>query len=203
MSEDRNSENIFKRIFRENWTKFKQLLPSYDSAQYNEPVSKMLNCGSEGCGYATYLCMNCGKDERRICFTCKGGYFCLSCAKKYVDEFVARVRSQPHPGIRYRHVMLTIPEQLRLLFFKFRHSDELLSEFMRCGHICLEDVLKTLKRKSLKVGAVIVVQTYGRSGGYNPHLHIIMTSGGVNEELGNCRIAHYIGRKPGNFSELN
>ena len=57
-----------------------------------------------------------------------------------------------------------------------------LTEFMRCGYECLEDTVSTLRRQSLKIGVIIVVQTHGRSGRYNPHLHIIMTDGGVNEE---------------------
>ncbi|PXF58408.1 MAG: hypothetical protein C4B58_06795 [Deltaproteobacteria bacterium] len=32
---------------------------------------------------------------------------------------------------------------------------------------------------------IVVVQTHGRSGHYNPHLHIIMTSGGVDTEKEN------------------
>jgi hypothetical protein len=34
----------------------------------------------------------------------------------------------------------------------------------------------------LKIGSIVVVQTHGRSGHYNPHLHIIKTSGGVSTE---------------------
>ena len=54
---------------------------------------------------------------------------------------------------------------------------------MRCGYECLEDVVGTVLRRKLKIGTIVVVQTHGRSGHYNPHLHIIMTSGGINEDL--------------------
>ena len=53
---------------------------------------------------------------------------------------------------------------------------------MRCGYECLEDVVSTVLRRRLKIGTIVVVQTHGRSGHYNPHLHIIMTSGGINED---------------------
>ena len=87
-----------------------------------------------------------------------------------------------HPGVIYRHIVLTLPEQLRPVFFRERHNGHLLSAFMRCGYDCLEDVVSTVKRKDLKIGCIVVVQTHGRSGRYNPHLHIIMTSGGVQIE---------------------
>jgi plasmid rolling circle replication initiator protein Rep len=45
-------------------------------------------------------------------------------------------------------------------------------------------VVGTAVRQKVKIGAIVVVQTHGRSGHYNPHLHVIMTSGGINEKTG-------------------
>ncbi|WP_321492345.1 hypothetical protein [uncultured Desulfobacter sp.] len=41
---------------------------------------------------------------------------------------------------------------------------DLLSEFMKCGAECLEDVVGSVKRRSLKIGRIVVVQTHGWSG---------------------------------------
>ena len=176
-------KEIFKAIFKKHWEGFKAEFSRYDNEQYEEPVQKMLGCGEEFSGYSEYLCMNCGGDKKRVPFSCKS-CFCLSCAKKYVDDFVSQVSAMLHPGVIYRHIVLTLPEQLREKFYKERHNGDLLSAFMRCGYECLEDVVSTVKRKSLKIGCIVVVQTHGRSGHYNPHLHIIMTSGGIQEDLG-------------------
>ena len=111
----------------------------------------MLDCGEEWGGYAEYLCPHCGKDKRTVPFSCKSG-FCLSCCKKYVDDFVCTISEMLHPGVIYRHIVLTIPEQLRMTFFDERHAGKLPSTFMRCGYDCLEDVVSTVKRKELKKG---------------------------------------------------
>lgn len=177
----KHDKDIFRSIFKEHWDEFKELHPSYNCDQYEEPVQKMLGCGKESGGYSEHRCLNCGRDIRRVCFTCKS-CFCLSCAKGYVDNFVSQVSEILHPGVIYRHIVLTIPEQLRGIFYGYRHDGFFLTEFMRCGYECLEDTVSTLRRQSLKIGVIIVVQTHGRSGRYNPHLHIIMTDGGVNEE---------------------
>ena len=50
---------------------------------------------------------------------------------------------------------------------------------MKCGYRCLEDVISHVAGTKMKIGCIIVIQTHGRSGRYNPHLHVIMTSGGV------------------------
>jgi hypothetical protein len=120
---------------------------------------------------------------RRIAFTCKSG-FCLSCAKGYTDDFVAQVSCVLQPGVKYRHMVLTVPEQLRIVFYRNRQGGKLLSALMRYGYACLEDVVSRAVRQQVKIGAIVVVQTHGRSGHYNPHLHIIMSSGGINEETG-------------------
>lgn len=143
----------------------------------------MLHCGTEGAGYSQYRCMHCGRDVRCVCFTCKS-CFCLSCSKGYTDDFVAQVSRVLQPGLKYRHMVLTAPEQLRNYFYRDRQEGKLLSAMMRCGHECLEEVVSRAVRQKVKIGSIMVVQTHGRSGRYNPHLHIIMSSGGVNESTG-------------------
>jgi hypothetical protein len=69
-----------------------------------------------------------------------------------------------------------MPEELRDCFYQ---EVELLSDLMKEGIKCLEDTLSTILRRKVSGGYIIVVQTNGRSGSYNPHLHIIMTSGGL------------------------
>lgn len=175
--------DVFKTIFDDHWEDFKKVHRRYDNEQYELPVQKMLGCRDASNGYSEYVCMYCGRDRRKIPFSCKS-CFCLSCAKQYVDNFVSQVSAMLHSGVIYRHIVLTLPEQLRPVFFQERFNKDLLSEFMKCGAECLEDVVGSVKRRALKIGSIVVVQTHGRSGQYNPHLHIIMTSGGISIEQG-------------------
>ena len=174
-------KDIFRKIFEEHWDDFKEHYPAFACDQYEVPVQKMLNCGKESGGYCEYICMECGRDLRRICFSCKS-CFCLSCSKVYADNMVCQISKMLHPGVIYRHAILTVPKHLRSCFFSERHAGNLLSALMRTGYRCLEDVISTVKRAGLKIGVIIVVQTHGRSGSYNPHLHVIMTDGGINTE---------------------
>jgi len=175
--------NIFRQIFVDHWDKLKSRFQSYATLHYEEVVQKMLGCGREEGGYSEYVCTECGRDLKRVAFTCKSS-FCLSCSKVYTDNFVVQVGRVLQPGLVYRHMVLTVPEQLRIHFYRNREKGKLLSELMRYGYLCLEDVVSTGVRQRVKIGAIVVLQTHGRSGHYNPHLHIIMTSGGINEETG-------------------
>jgi hypothetical protein len=46
----------------------------------------------------------------------------------------------------------------------------------------LDDVFRRVSGKNLKGGDIVVIQTHGRNGQYNPHLHIIATSGGWDQQ---------------------
>lgn len=122
----RQDKEVFRQIFIDHWDQFKTLRPSYDNEQYGGPVQKMLGCGKESNGYSEYSCPHCGQDVRRAC---------------------PRIGSRASSGVIYRHATLTVPEQLKEYFYASRHDSHLLSEFMRCGHECLEDVVSTVLRQ--------------------------------------------------------
>jgi hypothetical protein len=169
-------KNTFKQIFYDHWDAFKQTHPRFDCPDYNDTIQKMLDCGDpEKMGFVQYRCCHCG-EIRRIAFTCKS-CFCLSCAKVYTDRWADFIGRRLLPGVTYRHVVLTMPELLRTWFYR---DPKLLSPFMRAGHACLKDILNTCSGVKLDMGNIIVLQTAGRSGHYNPHLHILMTAGGID-----------------------
>jgi len=170
-------KNTFKRIFYDHWDAFKQFRPRFDNPDYNETVNKMLGCGDpDKMGFVQYRCCYCG-EIRRIAFTCKS-CFCLSCAKVYTDRWADFIARRLLPGIIYRHVVLTMPEFLRIWFFR---DPTLLSPLMRAGNACLKDILNTCASVKLDIGNIIILQTTGRSGHYNPHLHILLTGGGLDQ----------------------
>ena len=145
-SQSLRNNDVFKKIFMRHWYDFKQMRPIYDSEQYNTPVTKMLNCRTESGGYSEYICMNCGNDSRRVYFSCKSS-FCLSCSKVYVDRFVSQVSRMLHPGVKYRHVILTIQDQLRLPIYKMRFDINFWNELIKCGYECLESVIMQSRRQ--------------------------------------------------------
>jgi hypothetical protein len=167
--------NKLKEIFLAHWDSFKKKHRRYRDARYDEAVQKMLGCGDWRNGYAKYICSECGGDWKLVPFSCKS-CFCLSCAKVYSDQWAARIEAILFPGVPYRHTVLTIPDELRIYFYR---EARLLSELMKVGIRCLEETLSTVLRRTVSGGYIVVVQTNGRSGSYNPHLHFIMTSGGV------------------------
>jgi hypothetical protein len=168
--------NVFKQIFSEHWDGFTRVHPRYHTPYYDGLVDKMLGCGDPTkMGYIEYRCLRCGEGTHRVAMSCKSS-LCLRCAKVYVDNWVSQVSQMLHEGVIYRHIVLTVPEILRKTFYQL--SKAVLSPFMRCGARCLDDVFSRVRGKPLKGGYIMVIQTHGRNGQYNPHLHCIATSGG-------------------------
>jgi hypothetical protein len=168
--------NVFKQIFAEHWDGFTRLYPRYATPYYASLVEQMLGCGNpEKMGDIEYRCLHCGHGQHCVAMSCKSS-LCLRCAKVYVDNWVSQVSKMLHEGVIYRHIVLTVPELLRQTFYQ--QPKAVLSPFMRCGVKCLDDVFSRVSGRVLQGGYIVVIQTHGRNGQYNPHLHIIATSGG-------------------------
>jgi hypothetical protein len=53
---------------------------------------------------------------------------------------------------------------------------------MQAAHTAMDALVAQLKRQTVKLGYIVVLQTAGRSASYNPHLHVIMTDGGLRTD---------------------
>ncbi len=53
---------------------------------------------------------------------------------------------------------------------------------MKCGVAMRSDALSWFTKVKLEAGYVVVLETAGRAGHWNPHLPILMTSGGVTPQ---------------------
>jgi len=176
MTQPEQAKNVFKQIFTDGWPAFLRRHPRYVAV--DDVVQKMLGCGDPAKGHALYLCPEC-LERHVVAFSCKS-QFCLSCARVYGQTWVETVQEMLHPGVKYRHLILTVPEALRTLIYQ--HAVPLLEGLMRAARTAMDDVVRQAKRHTIVLGYIVVLQTAGRSATYNPHLHVLMTDGGLRED---------------------
>ena len=180
MAQPSEDWNVCKQIFVDHWDGFKHVSPRYATRYDDGLVDKMLGGGNpDQMGSIAYRCEPCGQGTHVVSMSCKSS-LCLRCAKVSVAHWVAQVSQMLHAGVIYRHSVLTVPAMLRPTFYQ--NAQALLSPFMRCGVRCLDDVLSRVSGKSLTGAYIVVVQTHGRNGQYNPHLPIIATRGGWEQQ---------------------
>jgi len=180
MSPPSGDWSVFKQIFADHWDTFQRVHPRYQTSYYNGLVAKMLACGNpDKMGYFEYRCLHCGQGKHLVAMSCKSS-LCLRCAKVYVDTWVNQVSKALHEGVIYRHIILTVPAMFRTSFYQ--NAAVVLSAFMRCGRQCLDDFYSEVRGKALRGGYITVLHTHGRNGQYHPHLHLLATSGGDDDQ---------------------
>ncbi|RDA73796.1 IS91 family transposase, partial [Hafnia paralvei] len=108
---------VIKNIFIDNWDEFEVLnRGNIRSIVYRE-IKRMLNCGSLDIGYIEFKCEACG-EIKKVGFRCKSR-FCTSCGKKksedWADEMTSKLVRSKH-----RHMVFTIPKEIRNYFGKNR-----------------------------------------------------------------------------------
>ena len=178
---------IIKRIFQDHWDKFlslhKDKIPKEMQSSVIDAVNKMLICGTKEMGYAVYMCTNCSQHpERIVFFTCKSR-FCTSCGKCrsadqrknriYVDNWVKKMTTEILDK-SHRHLVFTIPEQLRAKIYQNRSLLKVLSD--TAAKVVIENT------QDLTAGIITVVHTFGRDLSFNPHVHVLMSEGGLDKD---------------------
>ena len=137
-----------------------------------DEVRKMISCQDPSMGHAIYQCSHCNKFFC-VPFTCKSR-FCNTCAIKYQMDRALEISSKLIK-CKHRHVVFTIPEQLRPYFLNDRN---LLNVLFKSATDCIMFHFK--KRAPLKnyiPGIVSVLHTFGTDLKWNPHIHCLVTEG--------------------------
>jgi hypothetical protein len=73
----------------------------------------------------------------------------------------------------HRHLVFTIPEQLRAKIYWDRDLLKFLSDI--AAKVVMENT------QDLTAGIITVVHTFGRDLSFNPHVHLLMTEGGLDD----------------------
>jgi len=165
-----------KQIFSDHFDEFLRLYESKTRQVVIEDVRRMLECGDLSKGYKEYSCNNCD-EVKKVAFRCKSR-FCTTCGKKYVDERSENM-SAKLIKITHRHMVFTIPEELRVYF---RHDRKRLNLLPQKAYEVLKAFFhKRSKKECFIPGVVAIIHTFGRDLKWNPHVHLLVTEGGMGK----------------------
>jgi len=79
--------------------------------------------------------------------------------------------------IPHRHIMFTLPEEMWEIFLRRR---ELLKDLTDISVDLLQDWFK--KREKVEVGMMVGLHTFGATMNFNPHVHVLLTEGGLTND---------------------
>ena len=174
------SKPTLQSIFHYHWKDFCKYLDTHPEISirpivFNE-VERMIACGTLDMGFEVYECPNC-HNHHIIAYTCKSR-FCPSCGLKMTKMRAIHI-SNSTLNVKHRHIVFTIDERLRPYFkkhrdwlsFLFDSAWEALHYVFRTGYARKNDVFIP--------GAIITLHTFGRALNWNPHVHCLVTEGGM------------------------
>jgi len=174
--------NLWQRIFAEHWesfvVKYEQEHGQPIPEHWQENVERMLSCGDIREGFYEYMCQDCG-ETKQFGFSCKSK-LCLRCFKVAVDEWLNTARKVLFEGVIHRQVVLTVPTHIRPLILA---DEEFLKVYMDSGAKAVKELIEEWRRKKkIRVGIMAVLQVHGRAGNRNPHLHFVVSEGGIDKD---------------------
>ncbi len=165
---------------------------------YDAAVAKYLDCGLFESGFARVKCTRCPA-EFLVAFSCKGRGLCPSCGAKRAaifpggasfggnsgtsdsfegapsGRFSALLQNKILADVPHAQWVFSIPKMLRLYFL---HHRELLGELAGLAYETIREMMAAvIEEPHARPGMVAVIQTFGSSLKWNPHIHAIVTRG--------------------------
>lgn len=162
-----------KQIFSDHWEGF---LRKYHTLLSRPAIAKnihkMLLCGTEAMGFHQYQCPQCGY-EKKVFHTCKSR-FCPSCGmaqtKRWKEKF-----NLLFAQTSYKHVIFHPPSEFRD-YFKIGKSTYF-NMLFTTAHQALQEWYLL---KGYLPGIMAVIHTFGRDKKFTPHIHMLVTCGGLD-----------------------
>lgn len=96
----------------------------------------------------------------------------------YTDTWVEKIANEM-VDVPHRHVVLTIAEELRPYFYWHRDALNILID--SAAAVLKSIIQEKKKRLQLTPGIIMVVHTFGGDLKFNPHIHALVTEGGLDK----------------------
>ena len=176
--------NKLQEIFTDYYEEIKYNIHTRDCEMEN--IDKMINCGDPSYGGAMYGCPHCGK-LKFVPFRCHSR-FCPACGNKYAMERTTNM-SFKLVNVRHRHCVFTIDANLRPFFLEDR-------SLLNCLFHAVNSVIQNMFHKMNKSmnyvpGFIPVLHTFGRDLKWNPHIHCLLSEGGLSDSGFWKNVSHF------------
>src|SRR6266545_4044753 len=140
-------------------------------------VADICRCRTEALGGQVYYCANC-QDHRYSYHSCKNRH-CPKCQNDQANEWLVKQQNLLLPVTHFL-VTFTLPEELRSLA---RANQKIVYHILfRASSEALQQLALDPRFIGGRIGMVGVLHTWTRDLMYHPHVHYIVTGGGLTED---------------------
>jgi Putative transposase/Transposase zinc-binding domain len=149
-----------------------QMLPSHRRA-----MQDIETCRTESLGGQLYFCKQC-QAQRYSYHSCKNRH-CPKCQNQQANDWLAAQQNLLLP-IHHFLVTFTLPQELRALARS--HQKTIYNLLFRASAAALQQLAQDPRFVSARLGMVGVLHTWTRQLLYHPHVHYIVTGGGLTDD---------------------
>ena len=154
-------------------------------AHVAKSLARMGVCRTRWLGGHVEVCPECG--ERRVSYNSCRDRHCPKCQNVDRAAWVDMRREEVLPGVKYFHVVFTVPDCLHPLAMP--NPELFYSAMFRASWGTLG---KFFEARGLQGGMSAILHTWGSNLHYHPHIHCIVAGGGVDGDgewrhLDGCR----------------
>ena len=144
---------------------------------HKRAIADIQQCRTEAMGGHIYHCEGCGK-KVYVYHACRNRH-CPACHRDQIYKWLEQRTAELLP-CDYFHVTVTIPETLRRIFRS--NQKRMYSLLMKTASESLMQLADDPKHLGSRVGILAVLHTWTSNLTYHPHVHMLVTGGGVNQD---------------------
>src|SRR3954454_19995821 len=144
---------------------------------HRRAIADILACRTEALGGHLERCTTCGAEVHR-CHSCRNRS-CPKChgeqTRAWLDKHQAEMLACP-----YFHVTVTVPEELRAALR--RHQRDGYGALMAAAGEAIVELARDPRHVGGTVGVLAVLHTWTQQLHYHPHVHCLVTGGGIADD---------------------
>ena len=149
-----------------------RMMPSQEKA-----LADIAACCTRELGGRLYHCDDC--HETFWHYHCCRNRACPKCHARQTQEWLSERQAELLP-CDYFHAVVTVPQELRAVF---RRNQKLLyGLLMRVSAAAVQDLCAQERLLGALPGILAVLHTWNGRLGYHPHVHLLITGGGITAD---------------------
>jgi hypothetical protein len=164
-------------IFRLYGNRFLEKYGSQTVPGQTKAIRNITNCRTAALGGHVDTCNTCG--GIRISYNSCRDRHCPKCQSLPAGKWVLE-RSEETLPVHYFHLVFTVPNELNPLIYQTRQiSYDIL---FKAASETLIELARDKKHLGAKIGIMGILHTWGQNILYHPHLHFLVTGGGLSPD---------------------
>ena len=162
-------------VIRSHGQAFLQKYGSHLGATQKQALREVAWCRTAALGGHVQRCLDCG--AQRIAYNSCRNRHCPKCQALSRARWLERESAHLLP-VEYHHVVLTLPAEMAEL--ASAHPALLYNLLMSSAAATLREVAANPRRLGAQIGVLMVLHTWGQNLHHHPHVHCVVTGGGLS-----------------------